>query len=494
MKILMVYPEFPDTFWSFKHALRFVHKRASSPPLGLVTVAAMLPKEWQLRLVDLNIQGLNQKDLDWADYVMVSAMVVQRESAKDVIARCRASGVKVIAGGPLFTGEYDRFEGVDHFVLNEAEITLPRFLADLEQGCPKPTYTAEEYPDMRQSPIPRWDLVDQRFYDSMCIQFSRGCPFNCDFCNITAMFGHKPRTKTSQQILAELDYLYELGWRRNVFFVDDNFIGNKRQLKEEILPALIKWRKGKTGCLFITEASINLADDPELMQMMVDAGFVSVFVGIETVAEESLTECHKTQNKNRDLIESVKRLQRRGIQVMGGFIVGFDSDTAAIFQRQIEFIQKSGIVTAMVGLLQAPYGTKLYQRMRDEGRLLDEMSGDNVDGSTNIIPKMDVNELKHGYFEILEQIYSPKMFYERVKNFLDEYQPVKFNVHIEPQEVLALLRSIYRLGIVGNERRYYWKLFFGTLLHYPRKFPLAITMSIYGFHFRKVKELHVATV
>ncbi|HVN53446.1 MAG TPA: DUF4070 domain-containing protein [Anaerolineaceae bacterium] len=491
MKILMVYPEFPDTFWSFKHALGFVRKRASSPPLGLVTVAAMLPKEWQIRLVDMNIEALRQKDLDWADYVMVSAMVVQRESAKEVIARCRASGVKIIAGGPLFTGEYERFEGVDYFVLNEAEVTLPFFLADLERGCPKPVYTSSEFPDIRKTPVPRWDLVKREYYDSMSIQFSRGCPFNCDFCNITAMFGHFPRTKTKEQILAELDLLYQLGWRRNVFFVDDNFIGNKRQLKEEILPALIEWRKDKMGFLFITEASINLADDSELMQMMVAAGFVSVFVGIETVAEESLTECHKTQNKNRDLVESVKRLQRNGIQVMGGFIVGFDNDTRAIFQRQIEFIQNSGIVTAMVGLLQAPYGTRLYQRMQSEGRLVEEMSGDNADGTTNIIPKMDAGELKEGYLHILEQIYSPKLFYARVKNFLDEYQPVKISVHIEAQEILAFFRSIWYLGIIGHERRYYWRLFFHTLFRYPHKFPLAITMSIYGFHFRKVKELHV---
>jgi len=491
MNILLVYPEFPDTFWSFKHALRFIHKQASSPPLGLATVAAMLPHEWNKRLVDLNICRITQADLEWADMVFISAMVVQRDSAIEVITRCRATGVKVVAGGPLFTSEYDRFEQVDHLILNEAEITLPPFLRDLENGCPQRIYTSNEYPDIRTTPTPLWELVDRDHYDSMSIQFSRGCPYACEFCNVTTLFGHEPRTKTVAQIIAELDYLYQLGWRRNIFFVDDNFIGNKKLLRQEILPALIEWRKGKQGCLFITEVSINLADDPELMRMMVAAGFISIFVGIETPDEGSLTECHKTQNKNRDLVESVKKLQRAGMQVMGGFIVGFDSDTPTIFRRQIEFIQKSGIVTAMVGLLQAPYGTKLYKRLEEEGRIVDHMSGDNVDGTTNIIPRMDLDELKEGYHQILEEIYSSRMFYERVKNFLREYQPIKKTVHIEFQEALALLRSIYRIGICGPDRKYYWDLFFWSLLRFPSKFPLAITFSIYGFHFRKVRDLHV---
>jgi radical SAM superfamily enzyme YgiQ (UPF0313 family) len=331
-----------------------------------------------------------------------------------------------------------------------------------------------------------------RHYDSMAIQFSRGCPFSCDFCNITALLGHVPRIKTGAQIIAELDKIYALGWRRNIFFVDDNFIGNKKFLKQEILPALIEWRKDKSGCQFITEASINLADDEELMSLMTAAGFISVFVGIETPDEDSLTECRKTQNKNRNLLDSVKRLHQAGLQVMGGFIVGFDSDTPTIFQRQIDFIQQSGIVTAMVGLLQAPYGTKLYARMQKEGRLTDEMTGDNVDGTTNIIPRMDVHLLKTGYEEILASIYGPKMFYERVKVFLESYKPAARSVYIEVQEILALFRSIYWLGIRGKERRYYWELIFWTLSNCPEKFPLAITMSIYGYHFQKVRELHVA--
>lgn len=492
MNILLVYPEFPDTFWSFKHALGFIGKKASSPPLGLVTVAAMLPREWNKRLVDMNVTRLKQSDLEWADFVFISGMVVQRESAFKVIERAKQSGVKVVAGGPLFTSEWERFASqVDYFVLNEAEITLPQFLADLEKGNPQQVYTTTQFPDITQTPIPMWELIDLRQYDSMSVQFSRGCPFSCDFCNITALLGHRPRTKTAEQIIAELDSLYALGWRRNIFFVDDNFIGNKRVLKESILPALIEWRKGKTGCLFITEASINLADDQELLDLMVKAGFISVFVGIETPDEDSLVECHKLQNKGRNLIESVKRLQRHGIEVMGGFIVGFDSDTTSIFKRQIDFIQHSGIVTAMVGLLQAPYGTELYRRLKNEGRVIDEMTGDNADGRTNIIPVMDLKQLRNGYLEILEGIYSPKPFYERVKRFLENYQPIRAPKHLEWQEILAFFRSIYLLGIKGNERVEYWRLFFWTLFNQPRKFPLAITLSIYGYHFKKVFETHI---
>ncbi len=491
MKALLIYPEFPDTFWSFKYALKFIRKRASFPPLGLLTVAAMLPEEWEKRLVDLNVTRLTNKDLEWADCALISAMIVQRESTKQVIARCKEAGVRIIAGGPLFTAEHDRFPDVDHFVLNEAEITLPQFLHDLEQGEPRRIYTTTEFPDIRQTPVPRWELADLDRYASMCIQFSRGCPYNCEFCNVTALFGHRPRTKTAEQIIAELDSLYDLGWRRTVFFVDDNFIGNKKQLKKEILPALIEWRKDKVGVPFQTEVSINLADDEELMRLMVEAGFETVFVGIETPSEESLAECNKFQNRGRDLVEDVKRIQRAGMQVQGGFIVGFDSDTPSIFKRQLEFIQKSGIVTAMVGLLQAPIGTRLYQRLKDEGRVLDSMSGDNVDGTTNIIPKMNIEVLRDGYKWVLTQLYSPRLYYERVKTFLQEYQPPKVRVHFEWEYVMAFLRSVYHLGIRGAERVYYWRLIFWTLFYRPRLFPLAVTLAIYGYHFRQVCELHV---
>jgi radical SAM superfamily enzyme YgiQ (UPF0313 family) len=353
-------------------------------------------------------------------------------------------------------------------------------------------YTTDEYPDIQHSPAPHWHLLDLDGYASMSMQFSRGCPYNCDFCNVTALLGHRPRTKTAAQITAELDGLHELGWRGPVFFVDDNFVGNKKALKQEILPALIKWRQDKTGFPFNTEVSINLADDDELMQLMGKAGFNTVFVGIETPDEDSLAECSKFQNRGRDLVDSVTRLHRAGLQVQGGFIVGFDNDTPSIFQRQIDFIQKSGIVTAMVGLLQAPYGTGLYERLKREGRLVKIPSGDNVDGSTNIIPKMPIEVLRQGYKRILSHIYSPRHYYERVKTFLREYRPPRNTVYIDFQHVLALFRSVYQLGIKGVERVHYWQLVLWTLLRRPRLFPLAITLAIYGYHFRQVCELHVA--
>lgn len=491
MNILMIYPTFPDTFWSFKHALSFVNKKASNPPLGLLTIASMLPEKWEKRLVDLNVSDLKDEDLNWAHLIFISAMEIQQKSVEELVARVKPSGKKIVAGGPLFTGNHHHYPDIDYFVLNEAEITLPHFLSDLRTGSPQKLYQTNEYADLTQTPAPMWNLIEIKNYDSMTIQFSRGCPFNCDFCNVTALLGHRPRTKTAQQLINELDQLYQLGWRRNIFIVDDNFIGNKKILKDQILPALIEWRKGKTGCLFLTEVSINLSDDQELMSLMAKAGFNNLFVGIETPEETSLVECHKTQNRNRNLVESVKRIQRNGMQVMGGFIVGFDNDSPRIFQQQIDFIQASGIVTAMVGLLQAPRGTKLYDRMASENRLIEQMSGDNMDGSSNIIPLMDFDNLHKGYRHILSEIYSPRMLYQRIRTFLNEYKPTRASVHLSLTEISAFFKSIIQLGVFGIERSEYWKLFFWTIMKHPQLFPLAITLTIYGYHFRKVCELHV---
>jgi len=491
MKILMIYPEFPDTFWSFKHALKFIRKRASTEPLGLLTIAAMLPPEWEKRLVDLNVRNLRDKDLAWADYAFISAMAVQRKSTCQVIARCKSAGLKVVAGGPLFTAEYEQFEDVDYFVLNEADLTLAPFLRDLEAGHAKRVYTSSEYADITQTPAPLWELADRKRYATMSLQYSRGCPFDCEFCNVTALFGHRPRVKSAEQIIGELDGLYHLGWRESVFFVDDNLIGNKKRLKQDLLPALIEWRKGKKGMPFNTEISINIADDPQLMDMMVQAGFDTVFIGVETPDDDSLVECNKKQNMHRDLVADIKRIQRAGLQVQGGFIIGFDSDTPSIFQRQIDFIQKSGIVTAMVGLLQAPIGTRLHQRLAGEGRLRGESSGDNVDGTTNIIPKMNQDVLQKGYRSVVNYLYAPKNYYARVRTFLKEYKPPKITIPISGEYVRALFRSILRLGIVGKERLHYWKLFLWTIFRRPRLFPLAITLAIYGYHFRQVIDLHV---
>jgi radical SAM superfamily enzyme YgiQ (UPF0313 family) len=488
MKILLVYPRYPDTFWSFRHALKFISKQASFPPLGLLTIASMLPQEWEQRLIDMNVRPLKDEALQWADYVFISAMAVQRGSAREVIDRCKKIGVKTVAGGPLFTAERKEFKDVDHLILNEAEKTLPQFLADLRKGSPRHLYTTKEWPDLQETPIPLWGLLNMKDYASMNIQYSRGCPFNCEFCDIIVLNGRVPRTKSKEQIVAELTSLYDHGWRGPVFFVDDNFIGNRKKLKAEILPAIIEWRQTKGFPFsFVTEASIDLADDEELLRLMVKAGFESVFVGIETPHEESLTECSKLQNRNRDLVSSAKKIQQHGLQVMGGFIVGFDSDPISIFERQISFIQKSGIVTAMVGLLNAPRGTRLYKRLHKEKRLVHSVTGDNTDCSINFIPKMGYETLVAGYEKIMKTIYSPKHYYRRIRTFFREYRPSRqpappFNFSY----VKAFLKTIWLLGIKGRERFQYWRLLFSTLFKRPQSITLAVTFAIYGFHFRKV--------
>jgi radical SAM superfamily enzyme YgiQ (UPF0313 family) len=491
MRTLLIYPKFPDTFWSFKYALSFIRKRAAFPPLGLLTVAALLPDEFEKRLVDVNVDCLTDDDLSWADLVFIGGMAVQRDSAKQIIARCKAKDLKVIAGGPLFTAEPEEFGEVDHLVLDEAELTLPPFLEDLKNGQLKKIYRASGFCDLHHTPLPSMDLIRAKRYASMTIQFSRGCPFNCEFCNVTALFGHRPRTKTPQQVIAELDSIYDAGWRGSIFFVDDNFIGNKQYLKTELLPALIEWRKDKKGCVFFTEASINLADDPDLLDMMVKAGFDSVFIGIESPDDACLTECHKTQNRNRNLLQSVKTIHQAGLQVMGGFIVGFDSDTHSIFQRQIDFIQKSGIVTAMVGMLQAPPGTRLFDRLQRESRVVNTFSGDNVDGTTNIIPRMGIDRLLDGYQSIMRHIYSPKNYYRRVRTLLKELKAPEINQPINIQRFLSFFRSAFRLGVLGKERFHYWRLMLWTLICKPRLISLTITLSIYGYHYRRICERYI---
>lgn len=489
MKVLLVYPRYPNTFWSFKHALRFISKRAAFPPLGLLTVAAMLPHEWQKKLVDMNVRTLTDGDLKWADYVFVSAMSIQKESVETVIRRCNRLNVKVVAGGPLFTTGYEQFWGVDHFVLNEAEVTLPAFFKDLQNGRAEHVYTRGEWPDITNSPIPLWELVDMRHYAWMSVQYSRGCPFDCEFCDIVVLNGHRPRTKEKGQLLAELEVLYNQGWRGGVFVVDDNFIGNKVKLKAAILPALAGWmEKKKHPFSFSTQASINLADDEELMRLMVRAGFETVFVGIETPNDDSLAECGKHHNRNRNLIASVKKIQNHGLQVQGGFIVGFDNDLPSIFERQINFIQNSGIVTAMVSLLNAPRGTKLYQRLKRENRLLQgDISGDNV--STNFIPRMNYETLVNGYHKVINTIYSPKQYYERIKAFLKEHKPKRrraFRPHF--YTLTGVAKSVWVLGIRDRGRKYFWRLLFFTLLKHPRSLAISMTFAVYGFHFRKVVE------
>ncbi|MGB2696668.1 MAG: B12-binding domain-containing radical SAM protein [Candidatus Zixiibacteriota bacterium] len=493
MRILLVYPEYPDTFWSFKHALKFIFKKATDPPLGLLTVAAMLPAGWEKKLVDMNVNKLKDKDLKWADYVFISGMSIQKESAKGIIARCNKLGTKVVAGGPIFTAGYEEFEGVDHFVLNEAEITLSPFLEDLKNGVAKHIYSSDQFANLKETPAPLLELVNMKKYASMNIQYSRGCPYNCDFCDITLLYGHKPRTKDKDQVLTELESIYSRGWRGSVFFVDDNFIGNKGKLKSEILPAIAQWMKQKKHPFTLfTQTSINLSDDEKLMELMIKAGFNLVFVGIETPHEESLTECAKYHNKNRDMIACIKKMQKSGFQVQGGFIVGFDSDPLSIFEKQIAFIQESGIVTAMVGLLNVLKGTKLHHRLEKENRLLKDVTGDNTDCTVNFVSKMNNDILIEGYKKIMSTIYSPSYYYARVRKFLREYKPLNRGAfRFDFTHLAAFFRSTLSLGVFGKERFQYWKLLFWSLFRRPKLFPLAVTFAIYGFHFRKIVEKYV---
>jgi len=487
MKVLMIYPDSPKSFWGFEYALGFISKKAVEPPLGLLTVAAMLPAVWEKRVIDMKVVRLRDRDLQWADLVFISAMTIQRASADRVIARCREMGKIIVAGGPLFTSFPKEFPLVDHLVLGEAECTLPRFLDDFSRGEAVHLYPAVEFADVAKTPIPLWELIDMKHYATMNIQYSRGCPFHCDFCNISVLFGDRIRAKGTDQFLAELDRLFQMGWRGGVFIVDDNFIGNRGFLKNNFLPALIGWMEDRKHPFFFkTEVSINVADDVTLMDLMVRAGFDSVFVGIETPHQESLAECNKVQNSRCDLTRSVKKIQQSGLQVDAGFIIGFDHDPPSIFEKLTSFIQESGIITAMVGLLNAPHGTKLFQRLSQEGRIVKNPTGSNTDLSLNFIPKMDIQELIDGYRTVVDRLYSPKQFYQRVRIYLQGCIPnPKGTFRFRFEHLKAFLKSVLRLGIIGKERLHYWRLLFWTLFRRPKLVPLAVTYAIYGFHFRR---------
>lgn len=486
MNVLLISPKTPDTFWSFKHVLRFVSKKSTFPPLGLLTVAAMLPCEWQLKLVDLNVSALDDADLRQADLVMISAMLVHEASVRKVVARCHALGKPVVAGGPLFTTGHETFPEIKHFVLGEAEELMPQVVTDIEAGQLKPIYQTTTRPDMALCPVPRWDLVDLKSYVTMAVQFSRGCPFDCEFCDIIVMNGRTPRTKSPAQVIAELEALRERGWKDMVFIVDDNFIGNKKRTRELLLE-LIAWRQQTNPEMgFLTEASVNLADDAELRRLMVAAGFRKVFVGIETPVAESLAECRKLQNEGRNLVEAVQTLQRDGLQVMGGFIVGFDHDTPDIFKQQFDFIQRSGVVTAMVGLLTALPETRLYHRLKREGRLVTKSTGNNTDATMNFRPKLNREFLEAGYRDLMKRLYEPKAYYQRIRTFLKHHKPARQQLRLSWTDFCAFVKSFWLLGVWYRGRVAYWRFFWGTLLRRPGQFREAIELAIVGYHFRRV--------
>ncbi len=482
MKVLLVYPEFPDTFWSFKHALPFFGKRSVFPPLGLLTVSALLPANWQRRVVDLNVRRLSDAELAWADMVFFSAMIIQGSSLRQQIARCKALGLRTVVGGPITSSKDSAFAEADHVVEGEAEELIPRLCADLEARAAEPHYASRQWPDVTKVPLPHFHLADLRRYSSMAVQFSRGCPFTCEFCDIIEIYGRRPRTKTPEQMLAELDEIYRLGFRGRVFLVDDNFIGNKKNVKI-LMPRLVKWMHDhKYPFAFITEASLNLAEDEDLLGEMRAAHFVSVFLGIETPVAESLKETTKFQNLRMDLLESVKLIQAYGMEVMAGFIVGFDNDPPDVFDRQIAFIREAAIPLSMVGLLNALPNTQLWRRLQAEGRLLKETLGNNTLADLNFIPRMGTQVLLDGYQSILQTIYNPREYFQRASAFLSQLgsgsrTPLVFS------DVLALGRSLWRQGLFSNYRQEYWKFLVQSLRRHRRHFGKAVALAIMGHHF-----------
>lgn len=481
MNCLLVYPKMPDTFYAMRHFLDLTSRKASFPPLGLMTVAALLPSTWQLKLIDLNVESITSKDLDWAEMVLISAMNVQEESVRDIISQCKAVDKKIMAGGPLFTHEYERFSEVDYFILNEAEITLPRFLSDLEAGQPKRVYKSPEFADVTASPLPRYDLVNMENYLYAIVQYSRGCPYLCDFCDVTALFGRKPRTKTSEQIIAELNLIRQYSRSNLVLFADDNLIGNKKILKLELLPALIEWQKEQAyGFYFATQVTINLADDEDLMRLMLNAGFRSIFIGIETPQEDSLKDSRKTQNLKRDLLQTIQQLHRNGFSIYGGFILGFDTDTPASFDQMTAFIQESGIPMPIVNILKAPPGTELFARMKKEGRLIKDFAFE--EGDTNIRTVMDESELLLGFIEVLDGIYAPKNTFARLKNFIKTYQYSQSTIRIKSmlgfKEVLEGLIIIVNIGFRSPVSVHFWKLFFWVFFNKRKYLEAAVVYSL----------------
>jgi radical SAM superfamily enzyme YgiQ (UPF0313 family) len=488
MKVLFVNPLFPDTYWSFRHALPFERKRCAFPPLGLLTVSALLPKDWERRLIDLNVRALKRSDIAWADMVFITGMLVQKESLQQVVRDAKAMGKRVVIGGPYITTTIEELPEADHIFIGEAEATLPQFVDDLARGEAQRTYKAADKPPLSITPVADFGLADIKSYSSMSVQYSRGCPFNCEFCDIIEIYGRVPRTKSNQQMIAELDALREIGWRGTVFVVDDNFIGNKKNVRQ-LMPALADWQE-RNGHPFslLTEASVNLADDDELLTDMRRAGFRKVFLGIETPVEESLKEAQKSQNRG-NLLESVKKIQSFGMEVMAGFIVGFDNDPDDIFERQIRFIRDSAIPLAMVGLLTALPDTQLWRRLEKEGRLLGESTGNNTNCSLNFIPKMDPARLIEGYQSIMRTIYKPSEYYQRTLDSLRRTaKQLPAAKKFQFKDITSFAHLLFKLGVLDRERKEFWRFFASASAHHRDKFIEAMRFAAVGYHFRKLNE------
>jgi radical SAM superfamily enzyme YgiQ (UPF0313 family) len=490
LKVLLVWPRFPSSFWTFDGIMDLVPIETDQPPLGLLTVAALCPKTWTLRLIDRSFEDLLDADLLWADLIMVSGMRVQKDDIHGILLRARALGKRTIIGGPFASSEPELLLRLaDHVVVGEPDEIFPEIASDLEQGSAKCLYVVNEKPDVSKTPLPRFDLLKIDKYASMAIQFSRGCPFQCEFCDIITIYGRKPRTKRPAQVIAELDALFELGWRDQVFIVDDNFIGNHK-LALQLSLELQGWQKSHGyPLLFYTEASIDLAQKPELIDAMVKANFFYVFIGIESPSPESLGEAKKYQNLRRDPLESVHFIQRQGLWVTAGFIIGFDSDTEAIFEQQRDFIEQAAIPWAMAGFLQAPPTTPLFDRMMKEGRLLMDTTATSNFDPPNFKTLLPLPVLLKGYREVLSSLYSPSAFYDRCYRSLLQWKARK------PQKAPTIplgpmlgifVRSIVHQGLSSNYRGAYWKFLFQLLSRWllnPRKLSLGFAMLLSGHHF-----------
>ena len=487
---LLIYPRHPPTYWGNNFALDLLGIRAAFPPLGLLTVAAMFPPEYDLRLVDLNVNALEDSDLDWADVAFTSSMIVQRPSLDQIIKRCNDAHVPVIAGGPHPTTFHEEMEGVAHFVLDEVEETFPDFLHDLESGIAKRIYRAPRKPDITLTPLPRFDLINMKDYYSMCLQFSRGCPFDCEFCDITKLYGRVSRTKSPEQMVAEFDHLFELGWRGPLFLVDDNFIGNKREVTR-LLPVVAEWQQERGHPYSLsTEASVNLVRMNDLMDIMIAAGFDTVFLGIETPNPKALEKMKKPQNINmRDdnyLFKSVRKIQQKGMQVQGGFILGLDEDDESAFDAQIEFIQETGIPIALVGLLTALKGTNLWTRLEREDRLLDMPIEINAT-SLNFKPEMDPETLVEGYLRVIGTIYDSTLenYFDRCLTLLENLNPVP-HLH-KPVSQHALYAGIMgiRQRLTPHQLPAFSRYIGKVSKNHRRLLPLAIRLAATGHHCEK---------
>jgi len=483
VRALLVNPAFPNSYWSGRYALSFARRRSLLPPLGLITVAALLPKDWTCRLVDLDVEPLRDDDLQWADVVMLTGMLVQRPSLHQVLARCRRLGVPSVVGGPYATALPAELDDADHVVVGEGEELVPLLAADLAAGRAQHFYRETEKPDLAAAPLPRYDLLKTDAYHQMSLQYSRGCPFNCEFCDIIVMYGRKPRTKTSTQVIAELEAIRSTGFSGDVFFVDDNFIGNKKAVKA-VLPEIAAWRRRTRPPLeFYTEASMNIADDSELIDLMTGAGFTAVFIGIETPSPEALRETRKMQNLRRDLVEEVHFLQERGLDVWAGFILGFDHDGPESFDQMVQFIQSAAIPYAMVGMLSALPNTPLYKRLEREGRLRPEVPGDQF-GLSNVVTKMPAAQMVAGYRRVLETLYHAEGYFQRCRENLARWKPVPGSPRrLAWRDVASGWRAIRSQGFKGNYRRAYWQFLQWVVRHHPEKISRAIAQAAAGHHY-----------